>query len=252
MINWIIAAAGRGSRMNSNIPKVLHQINGKNLLSIASEVVNKNQRSQEDKKIIVCSEEMLNKFKDYLPTGYEYIVQKEQLGTGHAAKIGLSLCDLNNSKTIVLYADTPFIKDITIAKVIELLEKYPCVNLSFEKREKNQYAKILTNDVRESYPVSSSIEIYGIKEEKSFLENEERSILCNAGFMGFQTKFILNNIDKLVQNKITNEFYLPELFDLAFEQGLYSGSIICTEDESLGINTQSELKDAEDRALDYN
>ncbi|MDG1437186.1 MAG: NTP transferase domain-containing protein [Rickettsiaceae bacterium] len=231
----IILAAGKGSRMNSDLPKVMHKVGGTPMLE---RVVNNCKQITDDLLLVYSNhlEPYLSSFKE----SCDLIYQETQLGTAHAVSVAHS--KFANDKYIgVIYGDNPLITASIIEKLFQHLENTnsKAITLAFECAEQNQYGRIVTNQ---------DGDFEKIVETKFANDQEKKITLCNSGIMAFAPG---------VLNKYINECLIPD--DTFPEKELYLTSIIeiCAKHGEkvsylksknpnlvLGVNTQDELKNA--------
>jgi len=244
MTRIIILAAGKGVRMNSELPKVLVPLKGRPMIKYLLDAVvaaNIDPRplvivSPDNKKII--SEAL----KDY---NLEYVIQKEQLGTGHAVACAQEALKQSVEKVqnlIVLYGDHPFLKSDSIKKMaaanIDVLTLLPTNLPNFSGWHQNFYhwGRIVRGG-------DSKIE--KIVEFKDANDKEKLITEVNPGFMGFRIKWLFENIPSLNNNNKQKEYYLTDMVELAFDAGQNIGTIDIAPYEAMGVNSLEELKIAE-------
>ena len=135
-VSTIILAAGKGTRMKSPTPKILHKIAGKHLIAFSVDLA-KAIKSKET--IVVVRQRKRTRYKKWLSQvkKVKFCTQKSQLGTGDAVKIALEGFKIKSKYTLVLYGDTPFIKNNTIKKMISKAEKgFEFIFLVFKHKQK--------------------------------------------------------------------------------------------------------------------
>ena len=134
----LILAAGKGKRMNSSKPKVLHEVACKPMLNHIIDAC----KSAGIKKISVVLGKKKEEIKSVLPKGIEIVVQKEQLGTADAIKSSKPLFKKFKGKVLILYADMPLIRKETIKKIINNT-KNNCTMVAFESSYPKGYGRII-------------------------------------------------------------------------------------------------------------
>lgn len=235
----VILAAGKGSRMQSDLPKVLHTVNGAPILE---HVVRSARKVSPNVAIIVGHKG--ETIKRAMGDDCEYIWQHEQLGTGHAikcAKEALSGRSINN--VFVLPGDHPLISSVTLEALIENHNRKAAVV---------SLATVRVPAFTGSYSVFSNCgrvlrnsdgEITGIVEFKDATEAEQRITELNVSFYCFNAEWLWNNIELLSQNNKASEFYITDLVALAAEQGHYIASHpVQSLVEGMGVNTREQLE----------
>ena len=227
----IILSAGRGNRMLSSIPKPLNSISGKTMLQW---VIDANKSAEINRSIIVIPKN--NKEIEEATKEFETVVQPLPLGTGDAVIKAKELLKNFNGIVVVCFADTPFISPNTLKKIIKTFENGSKLTISgFKKHEKNNYGKIIFSEK------NNLIEI--IEEKDTKLRNV-KSDFCNGGIMAIHSS-ILECLDEIQSNKITQEIYLTEIAKIVNQHDKKITFVEIDEDEILGINNQLDLADAE-------
>ena len=228
-----IMAAGKGTRLKSKHPKVLHQVGGKPLLAhviaAASRVV-----PPEHIHVIVGHE--AERVREAVrATGVNFVRQEPQRGTGHAlmcAAPSLSAYD----HVIVLSGDAPLIKPETIARLLEfhLQKKAAMTILSARLVDPYGYGRVVRK--------GSTAEVQAIVEEKSCTPAQRRIQEINSGFYAFSVRLLLDNIERLTTENPHGEYYLT---DMAAVLRKARQRVVAIEtanaSEILGSNTRAEL-----------
>jgi len=233
-VSTIILAAGKGTRMKSPTPKILHKIAGKELIAFSIDLAN-SIKSKET--IVVVSEESEKDTKKTLSENkIKFCLQKKQLGTGDAVKLATKNLKSRSKYTLVLYADTPFVTKRTIKRMISEANKgSEIVFLGFQTQAKNSYGK------------------FKIAQKKTLIDIVEKNepgystldSLSNSGILLARSNIIADLIKKIKNNNAKHEFYLTDIVKIAGEHGYLSTYVQCEEDECLGVNSQLELSIAE-------
>ena len=233
-VSVIVLAAGKGTRMNSELPKVLHKILGKSILSHAFESL-----SFSDNKFVVVGHEA-DLVIDTLPPSFKNILQKDQLGTGHAVSTVINSKVFNKSKsefTLVVPGDVPGINDGDIELLINKVKtaSSPVGFLTALVEDPFGYGRIVKNN-----------EEIKIVEEKDCSEDEKVINEINSGIYCFNTEFLIENIDNLNTKNAQGEFYLTDLIGIANNQKQDIVIVQVDEDSIKGINSMSQLNEVED------
>ncbi len=230
----VILAAGQGSRMLSDRPKVLHRLAG---VPLIAHVVQTAEALDPDRIIVVIGEggeAVKQAVSEFCPRA-EFAHQSVRLGTAHAvAQAGPLLSDFTGD-VVVLYGDTPFIRPETIAAMRSARAQHAVVILAFEAADPGSYGRVIL----------SGETVERIVEAADATETERALRLCNAGVMCADAQVLFRLLAKVEPTNIAQEYYLTEVVRLAREEGLSVGAISCAEDETLGINTRAELARAE-------
>ncbi len=238
-VSTIILAAGKGTRMRSPTPKILHKIAGKHLIGFGVDLA-KELKSKET--IVVVGNENERATKEALSgETVKFCTQKSQLGTGDAVKIALEDFKIKSKYTLILYGDTPFIKDNTIKKMISKADKgFQFIFLGFDARKKHSYGKFKID------PKGTLIDIIEKKEpEYNSLES-----LSNSGILLARSHTLNDLIQKIKNDNKKREYYLTDIVKLSTKYGHLSTYVQCKEDECLGVNSQLELSIAEKKFQD--
>ena len=244
MTQIIILAAGKGTRMNSELPKVLVPLNDRPMIDYLMEAVF--EAGSVLKPIVVVSNENKEIIKEVLfKYNLIYAIQDKQLGTGHAVSSALQLVDPKVKNILVLYGDHPFVKSSSIKEFLALSPQavniMPTVLPDFEGWHHNFYGwgRIVRNQAGK---------VQAIVELKDASEEEKMITEVNPGFMCFNKAWLLANINKLQNNNKASEFYLTDMIKIAFEEGYEIETIAVSPREAMGINNLNELEIAENLA----
>ncbi len=231
----IILAAGKGSRMKSDLPKVMHKVNGKPML----EHVVDNCSKVSDNLVLVYS----NHIAEFLPEfadRCEFVKQEEQLGTAHAVFVAKDKFD--SEKPIgVIYGDNPLITVETIQGLFDYMRDTDSkiVTLAFEYDKPNAYGRIVVDEEGNFEKIV----------ESKFANPEEKKItLCNSGIMAFAPGVLNKYIDDCLDfgnGNTEKELYLTEIIEIcARNKGKVSYYISDDHNSVLGVNTMEELQKA--------
>lgn len=238
MTKIIILAAGKGTRMGLDMPKALVPLNGLSLISHLAESVFASE--VDERPIVVVSPENKEAISQELAQyNWQYAIQTEQLGTGHAVKAAKDLIPVDCEQVIVLFCDHPFISAESIklcaASPKKMVTIMPTKLKDFEDWRSNFYrwGRIVRN---------SSGGVEKIVEFKDASSEEIEITEVNPGFMSFDTTWLWQNIEKLRNDNKQKEYYLTSLIEMAFNEGHEVGTIIIDAKEAMGINSQAELE----------
>lgn len=229
----VILAAGKGTRMNSDIPKPLVLLHNRPMLGYLIDTVKK--VGIKDIVLVLGHKggEVKKVFKDY-----KYVLQKKQLGSGDAVNCARGCLKNYTGDILLLYADTPLIKEETILNLIKAHKegKFGCTVLTAEVDNPKNYGRVIQN-----YDKS----VRKIVEDKDATSEELLINEINVGAYVFNKKTLFENIDKIKINKKKNEYYLTDIINIFNESGIKVGSYL-TDDisQGLGINSQKELAQA--------
>ena len=233
-VSVIVLAAGKGTRMKSELPKVLHKVLGKPLISHSIDAL-----SSIDNKFVVVgheSELVINS----IPSSIKNVIQKNQLGTGHAVSTAINsevFNDLKSEFTLVVPGDVPSINSEDIDLLIDEVKtkSSPVGFLTALVNNPFGYGRIVKNN-----------EEIKIVEEKDCSEEEKAINEINSGIYCFNTEFLIEYIDNLNTENAQGEFYLTDLIGIANNQKQDIVIVQVDEDSIKGINSMSQLNEVED------
>lgn len=233
-VSLVILAAGQGTRMNSDLPKVLHQVAGAPLLHHAMQA----GASLAPEQVVVVAghgAEAVGKAAKAFDETCALAVQEEQLGTAHAVAQAAPLLAGAPGDTIVLYGDTPFIRPETLEAMREVRARHAVVVLGFEARDPGRYGRLIATGDR----------LERIVEFKDATDAERAITLCNSGVICADTQTLFSLVAEVGNDNAAGEFYLTDIVELARKRGLSAGIVTCPEAETLGVNTRAQLAEAE-------
>ena len=235
----IILAAGQGTRMNSDLPKVLHKIAGAPMLVHA---IRSGEVLEPSRLVVVTGhggEAVAAAATAYQPMA-EIAVQSEQKGTAHAVAQARSALDGFDGDAIVLYGDTPFIQPETLEKMQAARQAHDIVVLGFEAADPGRYGRLVMDGEK----------LARIVEFKDATDEERQITLCNSGVVAARADLLFDLIDGVGNDNASGEYYLTDIIGLARSRGLSAGAVTCDEAETMGINSRPELARAEAKFQD--
>jgi bifunctional UDP-N-acetylglucosamine pyrophosphorylase/glucosamine-1-phosphate N-acetyltransferase len=232
----VILAAGKGTRMKSALPKVLHKVAGRSMLGH----VLAQAESVEGAGIAVVvgpdMDEVRNEVARLTPAA-QVFVQENQSGTADAVLAARPALQDHNGDVIVLYADTPLIEATTLASLRAALDGGAGVAvLGFEARDPTGYGRLLT--VNENT-------LLAIREHKDASPEERKITLCNSGVLAFRLPDLLGVLNRIGNGNAKGEYYLTDAVEIARADGARAAVVRTPEDEVLGVNSRSQLAVAE-------
>lgn len=234
IVNVVILAAGQGTRMNSTLPKVLHQIGAKPMLQ---HVIETAQKLNPGRLIIVYGHggDQIQARMNSIFTGLIWAYQDKQLGTGHALKCALPHLDANGI-TLVMYGDVPLIRLETLQK---LLAKYQhnVVMLTDEVENPIGYGRVVRDE---------KCAIKNIVEEKDATQSEKLICEINTGFYVLPNKFLGKWLNQLSNNNVQEEYYLTDIVSMAYQANIDIDYVTAAHHyEVLGANNKDQLEQLE-------
>ena len=227
----IVLAAGKGTRMNSSVPKVFQPLGG---MPLIEHTLNSAKKLNPKEIFLILNKDISKEnFKNEKLVHCFY--QKRQLGTADAVKACLSKLKNSKNKVLIMYADVPFIEVKTLKNVINLKSPKEIKLLTFKKEEYNSYGKII---------LGTDSFVNEIIEQKE-LSSKDRYILCNSGVFCGNAKIFTLLLPKIKNNNKKKEFYLTDIFRIASQNDFYTIAVLGEEKEIMGINDKEELAQAE-------
>ena len=231
----IILAAGKGTRMKSDLVKVLHPLCGKPMLSYVVEVAKK--VGSEEIAVIVGyqADAVQERFSNRNLT---FIEQRKQLGTGHAVLQARKTFEYFNGTVLILCGDVPLLKPATVRS---LLNRHMATDVS---------VTVLTAVLPDPAGYGRIIKgpegkVLRIVEERDATEAERKITEINTGIYCVKSDFLFDALRKIDNSNAQKEYYLTDIIAIACENGYGVGSLVAENyREVMGINTQEELERA--------
>ena len=231
----IVLAAGMGTRMNSDLPKVMHEIAGAPLFAHA---LASGAALSPDRAVLVVGHgaEMVEAAAKDADPDIMIALQEEQLGTGHAVLQARAALEGFDGDAIVLYGDTPFIRPETLEAMAQArADGADVVVLGFKAADPGRYGRLIVNGGT----------LDRIVEFKDASDEERAVTLCNSGVVAADTNLLFDLLDGVGNDNAAGEYYLPDIVSVARARGLTATVVTCDEAETLGINSRAELAAAE-------
>ncbi len=228
----IILAAGQGTRMNSDLPKVLHKVAGAPLLHHAMAA---GAALAPERVVVVAGHgaEAVEKVALAFDETVATVRQEEQLGTGHAVAQALPALQGFEGTVIVLYGDTPFIRPETLDAM--LVSGADVTVLGFQAADPGRYGRL----------IATAGALERIVEFKDATEAERAITLCNSGVVAVEARLLAELVGGLTNDNAAGEYYLTDIVAAARARGLEARVVTCDEGETMGVNTRAELARAE-------
>ncbi|WP_099190946.1 bifunctional UDP-N-acetylglucosamine diphosphorylase/glucosamine-1-phosphate N-acetyltransferase GlmU [Tepidibacter mesophilus] len=230
----IILAAGKGTRMKSKLPKVLHKVCGTEMVN---HVVNIAMKAGCIENVVILGHEA-QMVKDNLKNNVKTAIQEQQLGTGHAVMMAKDHIK-EDDKIVVLCGDTPLIKESTLQKLFDYHKENKCVATVLTTKVDNPtgYGRIIRD---------SNKDVLKIVEQKDATKEEAKVNEINSGIYCFNGKDLKMSLSKISNNNNQGEYYLTDVIEIlkneGFKVGAYEGSTI---EELMGVNSRVDLQRAE-------
>jgi len=228
----IILAAGQGTRMNSDLPKVLHKVAGAPLVHHAMAA---GATLAPERVVVVAGHgaaAVEKAVRAYDETA-AVVRQDQQLGTGHAVQQALPALEGFEGTVIVLYGDTPFIRAETLDAM--LVSGADVTVLGFVAADPGRYGRLIATDGA----------LDRIVEFKDATETERAITLCNSGVVAVEARLLASLVAGLTNDNAAGEYYLTDIVAAARATGRSARVVTCDEAETMGVNTRAELARAE-------
>ena len=231
----VILAAGKGTRMQSKLYKVLHKVCDRTMVELVLDSLN----DLEMQEVITVVGHGAERVKEVLGDRTKFVLQAEQLGTAHAVKVAKDELKDKEGTTIVMYGDTPLIRPETINSMLDHHENT------------NAKATVLTAIADDPFAYGRIIrdvngKLVKIVEEKDATEQEKKIKEINSGIYCFDNKLLFEMLEKVKNDNKQGEYYLPDVLGLIREQKEIIETYLCEDfDETFGVNDRVALAYAE-------
>ncbi len=228
----VILAAGKGTRMKSALPKVLHEIGGRSMLRHVLTTVGALKPEQ---TVVVVGQDMDDVAK--AAGNVKVAVQSEPLGTGHAVQAAREFVSGFPGTVFVLFADTPLVRQDTFETMRDMCEAGAgVVVLGFRPDDPAAYGRLITG---------TAGDLESIVEFKDATAEQRSVTLCNAGLMAIDGRVLFDLLDKVTNDNAKGEYYLTDIVALARSQNIACRVTEAPADEVMGINSRAQLAAAE-------
>ena len=230
----VILAAGKGTRMKSDLPKVLHPLAGAPILAHAMRA---GAALAPERSVIVAGHgaEQVEKAARAINAAVSVALQTELVGTANAVAQAAQALSGFSGDVFVLYGDTPFIGHGTLQRMAEARTRHDVVVLGFEAADPGRYGRL----------VMAGDRLERIVEFKDATDAEKAITFCNSGVICANSEILFSLIDAVDCNNAASEYYLTDIVGLAQARGLSATAVSCDEAETLGINSRADLAAAE-------
>lgn len=234
-VTAILLAAGQGTRMKSDIPKVLHAVTGKPMIWHALRAI---QESTTEKPVVVVGHgaEAVTK---YLGDTAQTVLQEPQLGTGHAVMQAEFMLKGKTDLIVICYGDMPLLRGETLKKMVETQKnnKGPISLLTVKADDPRGFGRIIR---KADGTIDSIVEEYVATPEQ--LQVKE----LNVGGYCFDAKWLWEALRRIPKNLKKGEYYLTDAIELASRDGLPVQAVMMEDvEETIGVNTRIHLSEVE-------
>ncbi len=237
-VKAVILAAGKGTRMKSELPKVIHKALGKPMVEYSIEAAVEAGADMSDVCLVVGHK--ADMVKDVVGEGVTYVLQEEQLGTGHAVKCAKEFIG-TDGLTMVLCGDTPLITGATLKTLVDthIAENNAITVLTAKVDDPTGYGRIIKDE---------DGNFIKIVEQKDASEEEQKVNEINSGMYLFGSDILSQTLDMIDNNNAQGEYYLTDTIEIVKNKNLGRVATVVVEDanEIKGVNSPEQLKEAED------
>lgn len=235
-LKTVILAAGKGTRMKSDLPKVVHRVSGKCMVELVMEAAR--EAGSEDICLVIGYEGETVRREIGEGKGVTYVWQREQLGTGHAVKCAVDFIG-RSGDVLILCGDTPLITGKTLKSFYEYHKKEgnAATLLSAMVEEPEGYGRIIRDEAGRF--------IKNV-EHKDATEEERQSREINSGMYIFQAEALTEALGEITNDNAQGEYYLPDTLEIIRQKGQRVEAFALPEaGEIAGVNTLEQLAEAE-------
>lgn len=230
-VNVLVLAAGHGSRMRSTTPKVLHRVAGKTMIDWVLDAVAPLTQSKPITVIGVGAESV----QAHVGDRSDFVLQTEQLGTGHAVQQAQAKLGDNHGVTLIMSGDTPMFRPETLAEFVQTHQnsKNAVTVLTAIADDPTGYGRIVRAD---------DDTVLKIVEQKDASVTERRIQEINTGVYVFDNQLLFEALSQVKNNNAQGEYYLPDTLDILRQSGHQIGAHTLHDfTESLGVNDRVAL-----------
>ncbi len=234
-LSVVILAAGKGTRMKSELPKVLHPIAGQPMIQHVLDTA----AALDPLYTVVVTAPGADSVTQAVADACELAIcteQTEQLGTGDAVRAAEPAMSDFTGTTLVLYGDTPLLTADTLRDMCDVLNDHDVVVLGMCPEDPGAYGRLV---VGEDGSLEAIVEYKDASDEQRAIE------LCNSGVMAVRSGQIFTLLAEVTNDNAKGEYYLTDIVAIARAKGMSCGYLEAPEEELLGVNSRVELAQAE-------
>lgn len=238
MVKAVILAAGKGTRMKSDKPKVVHKALGKPMVYYSIEAA---KNAGADSVCVIVgykADEVRSAVEEYVTdTEVCYAVQEQQLGTGHAVKCAADFVG-DEGDVMILCGDTPLVTGDTLRRALQIHQR--------DDNGVTVISAVLDNPFGYGRIIRSGDILERIVEEKDASDEERAVCEVNSGMYIFDCAALSDALSKITNDNAQGEYYLPDAIEIIKNAGLRAAAVpVGSADEIRGVNTPEQLADAE-------
>jgi bifunctional UDP-N-acetylglucosamine pyrophosphorylase / glucosamine-1-phosphate N-acetyltransferase len=232
----VVLAAGKGVRMRSERPKVLHAIGGRSMLAHVLDTVGAAAGAKLALVVAPGMDAVRTEAARVAP-GIEIFEQLVAVGTGNAVLAARPALEQHTGDVIVVFADTPLLLPETLTRLRQALHNGAQVAaLGFEAPDATGYGRLILDGDRR---------VTAIREHADASDAERQVSLCNAGAMAFRIPNLVELLSRIGNGNAKAEYYLTDIVAISARAGLVAKPVLCAPEEALGINSREQLAAAE-------
>lgn len=239
----VILAAGKGTRMKSDLPKPLIQVLGESMIERLVKSVKESGVDQRPVVVVGAWSEQM--FRDVLKDGVGYAVQAEQLGTGHALRCAKEATD-GADRVVVLYGDHPFIRAEVIQRLVGIQNEHPDSVAMLTARVPNFEGNFSTFVRWGRILRDGEGKVVAIREAKDASADELAVMEVNPAIFAFPASWAWERLEHLKNTNASGEYYLTDLIGIAMSEGVPIVTADADPMDVVGINSPEELIKAEE------
>lgn len=233
-LNIVVMAAGKGTRMKSSLPKVLHKLAGRSLLK---HVLSSTAALQAQARIVITGHGADQVEAAVAGDGIRFVRQEPQLGTGHAIQQAVPALEAGGT-TLILSGDTPLISTPTTQAMVQASQGQKLVLLTIHYADPTGYGRI----VRDGEAVQAIVEHKDATPEQRLIRE------CYTGIMAAPTEALKRWVNQLSNQNAQGEYYLTDIVAMAVAEGVPVVAVTTADEtEVLGVNSPSQLAHLERR-----
>lgn len=230
-VHAVVLAAGKGTRMKSNLYKVMHPVCGKPMIEHVVDLLGEMSLSH----LVVVIGHGADAVKEHLGTRVEYAFQPEQLGTAHAVSMSSPILQDKEGVTIVLNGDTPLVRKETLQKLVlhHLSKQAAATVLTSIVDDPTGYGRIIRDE---------NGDVRKIVEEKDATLGQKKVCEISTGIFCFDNQKLFQSLPQIKNDNAQQEYYLPDVIAILQEQACTVSACICEDpDEGTGVNDRIQL-----------
>jgi len=242
MMQPIILAAGKGTRMGSDLPKTLCIVAGKPMLTHILDALSAAQNCAAP--IIVVGHKG-DQIREFVGPTITCVEQPDLSGTGTATRVALPSLPTDSTKVFILYGDHPFITAQSIRKIEEAHDKAGAIITiaTAEVKDFKDWRRVFISFGRVVRNQDGSVQ--EIREYKNANEHEQNILEINPGFYCVDKEWLASALERIERDSVTNEFYLTDIVSFALDEEKKIETVLIAAEEAFGINSQGDAAHAE-------